>query len=293
MNKSLLLLITIVLASCTTEYVQSDKVSITADVFQNAPSPSPSGKNIKRGTIYAWVKEVTLSATNFETGYVASEVFTLVDNNSSNTNSGTFRLDNVAIGQNAIRATSTTSSIGALSFGDNIKSPSQTITDAVKLNPYAVYSTIPLMEDIRRTPNNVIKVPMHTLNGRVIGVFSSSESYVLANYKLEVKADVIKTNGVRVNIGTSFITSTNSPKFYWSDEESVDGTEVLYTINVISKRTNKIEHTFTESITLKGSTSYSCNYVVKTSTELFKDDNKFDFVFQKWNEEYCPTCPKD
>lgn len=287
----LLLSVSIAMFSCATEDVAGDKTSITATMIQNAPRVSAAtSKEVKRGSIYAWVKDITLTATNNETGHVASELFTLVDNNASGADSGVFRLNDVAIGVNSIRATSTTNSIGVASLTDQTDSPKDILSKIIKTNPYAVYNSPVLNENIQHTPNNVIKIPMNTNNGRIIGVFSASDVYLLKNYKVIVSASIIKLDNTILNLGTKQITATNSAQFYWSDESAVQGAKVRYSIAIVSIKTGAIVNTMYEEVSVKASVSYSCNYVINTPTNLLKDDNKFDFVFQPWKEETCPTC---
>jgi hypothetical protein len=285
----LLLSLSIAMFSCTTDNVEGDKTSITATMIQDAPRTT--AKEIKRGSIYAWVKDITLTATNNETGYVASELFSLVDNSNAGDDAGVFRLDNVAIGVNSIKATSTTNSFGSVSFTDQTDAPKDILSKCIKANPYAVYSSPVLTENIQHTPNNVIKVPMNTNNGRIIGVFSASDVYLLKNYKIMVSASIINLDNTVSILGTKQVTATNSAQFYWSDESSVQGAKVRYSIAIVSIKTGVVINTMHEEVSVKASTSYSCNYVINTPTNLFKDDNKFDFVFQPWKEETCPTCP--
>lgn len=292
MKKVLLLLsMSVMLFSCTTDNVESaDKTSVVMDIVQDTPPTSKTGKEVKRGTIYAWVKDISLSATNNETGHNASELFTLVDNLPS-ADGGVFRLDNVAVGLNTIKASSTTNTIGSISLTNQTDAVKDILSKCVKANPYAVYNSPNIVEDIQSTPNNVIRVPMNTINGRVIGVFSCIDAYLLRNYKLFVTASIVKADGSSVIIGTNQITGTNNLQFYWSNENAVQGAKVTYVIDVVSAKNNKLVNTMVETVFVKASTSYSCSYEIKTPDSMFKHDNKFDFVFQKWVEETCPTCP--
>jgi hypothetical protein len=285
----LLLSLSIAMFSCTTDNVEGDKTSITATMIQDAPRTT--AKEIKRGSIYAWVKDITLTATNNETGHIASELFSLVDNSTAGADAGVFRLDNVAIGVNSIKATSTTNSVGSVSLTDQADAPKDILSKCIKANPYAVYSSPVLTENIQHTPNNVIKIPMNTDNGRIIGVFSASDAYLLNNYKILVTASIVRADNTVSYLGVKQVTAKNSVQFYWSNELSVQGAKVTYTIAIVSIKTGAIVNTMYESVAVKASTSYSCNYVINTPTNLFKDDNKFDFVFQPWKEETCPTCP--
>jgi hypothetical protein len=290
MKKVLLLLsMSIALFSCTTDNVVGDKTSISAIVLQD--TPASTAKEIKRGNIYAWVKDITLTATNNETGHSATELFSLVDNNTPGADAGVFRLDNVAIGVNTIKATSTTNTVGSVSLTNQTESVKDLLNKCIKANPYAVYNSPVLTEDIQHTPNNVIKIPMNTINGRVIGVFSVTDAYMINNYNIDVSAVIIEANGTQFGTGAKALTAANNVQFYWSNEKALQGAKVEYTISIYSKKTLKLVNTMKETVTIKGSVSYSCSYVIKTPTEFFKDDNKFDFVFQPWKEETCPTCP--
>lgn len=292
MKKVLLLLsMSIMLFSCTTDNVElADKTSVVMDIVQDIPAASKNEKEVKRGSIYAWVKDISLSATNNETGHNASELFTLVDN-LPGADGGVFRLDNVAIGLNTIKASSTTNTIGSVSLTTQTDAVKDILSKSIKANPYAVYNSPDITEDIQSTPNNVIRVPMNTINGRVIGVFSCTDAYLLRNYKLFVTASILKSDGSVSIIGTNQITEANNSQFYWSNENSIQGAKVTYMIDVVSIKSNKLVNTMVETVIVKASTSYSCSYEIKTPDSLFKNDNKFDFVFQKWVEETCPTCP--
>jgi hypothetical protein len=276
--------------SCTSEEV-SDKTSISASISQESSSKNSTSKEIKRGSIYAWVKDITLVSTNNETGHVAKELFTLVDNDTPGAESGVFRLNNVAIGINSIKATSTTNTTGEASFNYSTESSKDIISKSISKNPYAVYESPLLSENIQHNPNNVIKIPMNTNNGRVIGVFSAKDDYLLKNYKIIVSADIVEANGDVLSLGSKQITSLNSALFYWSNENAIQGAKVKYVISIFSIKTGLLVNTMQEEVAVKSSISYSCNYLISTPTNFFKDDNKFDFVFQPWKEETCPTCP--
>lgn len=290
--KLILTLVLFTTFSCTSDNEETtgqDKTSLILDISQN--TSSKTAKDVKRGNVYAWVKDITLTATSIETGWQATELFRFVDDNSqTGTTAGVYRLDDVAIGRNNIKATSTTNTTPELTLTAKTGNPKDATTLAIKKNPYAVYESAVLVEDIQRTPNNVIKVPMNTNNGRIIGTFTVEDNSYLTN-NFVIKLEAFKTiNGVKTSIGHGEVTKTQSIQLYWSDDKCVEGNKITYVVSFLSKVNNVVMHTVTEEVGVKASTSYSCTYTIKTPKDIFKDDNKFDFVFQKWVEETCNTC---
>lgn len=288
MNKLFLLLtISTLFFSCAADDVPRDKTSISAIVVQNLPATT--AKEVKRGHIYAWVKDITLTATNNETRHSATDLFTLVDNSAPGGEAGIFRLNNVAIGVNTIKATSTTNTVGSVSFTSQTEHAKELLAKCIGANPYAVYNSPVLTEDIQHDFNNVIKIPMNTENGRVIGVFSLADAYLINYYDINVSPTVVEVNGTRLALETKALTENNRLQFYWSNEQALQGARVEYGICIYSKLTGKLVNKLIDTVIIKASVSYSCNYVIKTPTILFKEDNKFDFVFQPWKEETVPA----
>jgi hypothetical protein len=290
MRKVLLLnVLALTMFSCAVEESASNPTtSISAIVTPEAKTSSLTGKDVKRGNIYPWVKDITLTVSSNETSHVASEVYTLVPNSTSGSaaDAGVFRLDNVAIGSNTISAVSTTSTIGDMSLTVSRGVPATVVTESIARNPYAIYHSPIITKDIQETPNNVISIPMNTNNGRIIGAFSVNDAYLLRNFEVWVSATVnnVEVNKVRIQAG-------DVAKFYYSDATAVAGAVVKYTVTTVNIKTQTVFEVVTESVTMEASTSYSCNYLVMPKRKLFKDENKFNFVFQPWKETTCPTCP--
>jgi hypothetical protein len=286
MRKVLLLnVLALSLFSCAVEdSATKATTSISAVVTTEAKASSLTSKDVKRGNIYAWVKEITLTATSNETGQVSGEAFNLVPNNTANA-TDVFKLDNVAVGSNTIAATSTTSTVGELSLLVAKGTPSTVVAEAVAKNPYAVYASTPIVKVISETDNNVITIPMNTKNGRVIGAFAVNDDNLLRGYEVWVEALVnnVSIQKVRIQAG-------DVAKFYFSDATAVAGAVVKYKVTFVNIKSQVLFDTLTEQITVEASTSYSCKYVVTPDRKLTKDDNRFTFVFQKWNETTCPTC---
>lgn len=287
MNKLFLLLsLSTALFSCTTYNEAGDKTCISAIIVQNVPTTT--AKDIKRGNIYAWVKDITLTATNNETKHTATELFNFVNDNAPGSEAGVFRLNNVAIGINTIKATSTTNTVGSVSFTSQTESAKELLAKCIGTNPYAVYSSPVLTENVQHDFNDVFTIPMNTNNGRVIGVFSIADAYLINFYNIDVSATVVQVDGTRVVMGTKALTESNRLQFYWSNEQALQGAKVEYNISIYSKLSQKEVNTMTDIVPIKASVSYSCNYIIKTPTLFFKDDNKFNFVFQPWKEETNP-----
>ena len=268
--KLILTLVLFTTFSCTSDNEETgqNKTSLVLDISQN--TPSKTAKDIKRGNVYAWVKDITLTATNIETGWQATELFKFVDDNSqTGTTAGVYRLNSVAIGRNNIKATSTTNTTPELTLTAKTGNPKDATTLAIKKNPYAVYESAVLVEDIQRTPNNVIKVPMNTNNGRIIGTFTVEDNSYLTN-NFVIKLEAFKTiNGVKTSIGYGEVTKTQSIQLYWSDDKCVEGNKITYVVSFLSKVNNAVMHTVTEEVVVKASTSYSCTYMIKSPKDIF------------------------
>jgi hypothetical protein len=289
MRKVLLLnVLALTLFSCAVEEVATNKTtSISVIATPEAKASSLTGKDVKRGNIYAWVKDITLTASSNVIDYSVTDTFNLVDNSTPGNvaDAGVFRLNSVAIGSNTLLATSTTNAVGEESLTISRDTPTKVLKDAVDRNPYAVYSSGNITKDIQETPNSVITVPMNTNNGRIITVFSIADATVLKSFDVTVEA-IIGSN----RAGLVTLTSGDVARFYFSNAAAIRGVKVVYNVKFVNKKTHVIETVVLNS-TVEASTSYSCNYVVNTGNKLYKEEVKFNFEFQKWNETTCPTCP--
>ena len=185
MKKVLLTLSAILLmTSCSKESLEGvsvETVSVIAIVNQSPQGVGPdySSKSVNRGaSIYDWVSEINMTFTQNVTGYVKSEDFVLVDDDSGVDN---FLIDNIGVGENTITATTKTNSqplftTEHLTNGKN--NISSKLSEYKVLNPYAKYYTESLTQNILATEPNIVNLNFKTIYGRRITSFRwADDSY--------------------------------------------------------------------------------------------------------------------
>lgn len=102
------------LISCSEEGVDDAAMqtsSIQAVIASDQPN-TQGRTDVKRGNIYAWVKDVTIVAESQVTNYTAQEDYDLLDSGDDGYDDAAalFQLNDVALGQNLVSA-STTSNV--------------------------------------------------------------------------------------------------------------------------------------------------------------------------------------
>ena len=305
MKRVLVLLLGVVMfASCeknSTEAGISETGSIQAVI---SASESPQARtNVKRGAIYAWVKDVTITAESQVTAYTAEETYDLLDAGDAGYNNASplFQLNSVALGQNLVSASST-SNVTPVSVydanGDSSVLTKEAFIDNYKdnVNPYAVYATdAPVVAEVLQNGTSPIQLEMNTKNARLISAISMNPNapdaqYLTDNFTATSKVEIKEVGGSWTLVDESVITDTKYSSFYWSDVNSIGGAKYRVTVTVVRNSDGVVIAEDDRVVTLANSTSYRCNFVMNVTTNTLFGDVELDLIWQKWIEAPCPGC---
>ena len=285
--------VALVFTSCTNDVESSTsnasipKADVVVTATPTSNSPSPTGKNVNRGTIYAWVKDINVTATSNVWNYNTSEIFTLVASGGESL----FTIKNVAVGANTFNATTTTSSAQVFSMSNTaetgtIQTPVSLITTMNGHNPYALYNGSKVATIANATINSV-EIPMTTPHGRIVSTFvlDPNDAQMLANTNFTVTAQI---NGQPSNTAiTSTKVKNGVAYFEWSNEKSIAGATVTYTIKVYDDTTPMmVLKTYTITVPVQASTSYSCKYVIDRD-KVINNADSLTFTWQEWKNVDC------
>lgn len=308
MKKVLLLLVLIIaFTSCNeNESLSVEPTSSIQAVIATSQDSNQSRTDVKQDGIHAWVKDVTIIAESTETGHVSQDTFDLIALGEAGYNqaSAVFNLDNVALGDNNISASSTTDVIGVTEFStvpSGVSKNDWIMNHVDNTSPYAVYSTdSPVSVDVLQSGTAAISLPMNTKNARLVSAISVGNSdgnnqYITDNFTAVLTTEV-KYPGGGWNVvphvsgaQSTVITHESFASFYINDEYSVGGTIVKFTV-AFSKNNGELVSQRSRTVTLSESVSYRCNfrYLVETN-ELF-GDIEMSLIWQDWTESPCPGC---
>ena len=293
------------MTSCSEEGVNElvmETSSIQAVISSTQPNTA-SRTDVKRGTIYSWVEDVTIVAESQMTNYIAQEIYDLLDNGDAGYSDAAalFQLNDVALGQNLVSAT-TTSNVTPIteydSSGDtSIQSKQNWIHNHIdNTDPYAIYATdAPVSVEVLQSGTSPIQLEMNTQNARLISAVSMSSNnanaqYLTDNFTSVSKVEIKEVGGAWTLVDASTITDELYSKFYWSDVNSIGGAKYKVTVTVTRNSDGVVMAQDDRIVTLTNSTSYRCNFVMNVdSNELF-GDVELDLIFQEWIEAPCPGC---
>jgi hypothetical protein len=250
----------------------------------NPTSRAAQRSDIKRGNIYAWVKDVTIKAQGHLTGHVSEDTFNIVPDSTQGA-SHTPKLKDVELGINTITASTTTDSPKLATIypvnlqGVNLNNLFKTYEDK---NPYATYDS-ESEHNITRN-GGPITLDMTTQHGRRISIFRLGDSqYVQRNFTFVLNSYV---DNQLVGQGTA--RAKGGLVFYWSNHEALKGKKAIHIVHV--KKGNRVVKVFRVEEEIHASTSNSCLYTVLSSRELLKDEQAFKFNWQPWVNDDC-DCP--
>ena len=279
------------------------ETGIIQAVITPAQSNTASRTDVKRGAIYAWVKDVTIVAESTVTNYDVNETYDLLNSGDAGYNDADvlFQLNDVALGLNMVSAT-TTSNVTPITEYDasgdtSTQSKQNWIHNHIdNTNPYAVYKTdSPVEANVLQAGTAPISLEMNTQNARLISAISMNSTntnaqYLTDNFTSTSKVEIKEAGGSWVTVGESVITDELYSKFYWSDVNSIGGAKYRVTVTVIRNSDNAVMAQADRVVTLQDSTSYRCNFVMNVdSNELF-GDVQLDLIWQEWIEAPCPNC---
>ena len=304
MKKVLVLLMGIALfASCEKmgEASISETGSIQAVI---APQESPQARtNVKRGAIYAWVKDVTILAESQSTNYTAEETYDLLDSGDAGYNNADalFQLEGVALGPNLVSASSTSNVTPITTYDAN--GDSSVLTKAAfisnykdNVNPYAVYATTsPVAANVLQSGTPPISLEMDTKNARLISAISMDPNdpnaqYITDNFTATSKVEIKEVGGSWTVVNQSVITNKLYSSFYWSDVNSIGGAKYRITVTVVNNSDGTLVAEDDRIVVLANSTSYRCNFIFNVDDRELYGDVELNLIWQKWVEAPCPGC---
>lgn len=293
------------LISCSKEGVDDAAMQTSSiQAVITAPTPNTSGRtDVKRGTIYAWVKDVTIAAESQVTVYTAQETYDLLDSGDVGYNDAAalFQLNDVALGQNLVSASSTSNVAPITEYGSDGDSSVQTKADYISnhvdnTNPYAVYQTdTPVSVDVLQSGTAPIQLEMNTQNARLISAISMSPNndnaqYLTDNFTATSKVEIKEVGGSWTFVDESVITDELYSTFYWSDTNSIGGAQYRVTVTVVRNSDGVQVAQADRLVTLVNSTSYRCNFIMNVSENKLFGDVELDLIWQEWVEAPCPGC---
>lgn len=279
------------------------ETGIIQAVITPAQSNTSAKTDVKRGAIYAWVKDVTIIAESTVTNYDVDETYDLLNSGDAGYSDADvlFQLSDVALGLNMVSAT-TTSNVTPITEYDasgdtSTQSKQNWIHNHIdNTNPYAVYQTdSPVEANVLQAGTAPISLEMNTQNARLISAISMNSTnantqYLTDNFTSTSKVEIKEVGGSWVTVGESVVTDELYSTFYWSDVNSIGGAKYRVTVTVIRNSDNAVMAQADRVVTLQDSTSYRCNFVMNVdSNELF-GDVQLDLIWQEWIEAPCPNC---
>jgi hypothetical protein len=264
MKKILMIIVLLIaMSSCSIEddiNMETTSVAVSAG---NEFSVSTTGKNIQRGTLFAWISEMQIKATHTASGYISTTDFTLVANGTSG--AGTkFIMDNVMIGSNTFTASSKTTEPERLETAQVLKTVSNAtaISNLNSRNPYALYTSIaPVNYTITQGTAQNVNIPMKTDNSRLIALFNSEN--VNTVYLGKTVNITCYVNGAAFG-PAAICDKDKNATFYWSDRNSVAGKSIYFKI-VVNQLFGGPTTYDTPAIVMKASNTVKIMYSVNSS----------------------------
>lgn len=289
--------IILLLASCSTDETETTQLPIQkTNVALLVKQPTnETGKSIKRGDIPASVSVIKVKAVyNSTPAYAKEDQWNIVANNTAGADEN-FILTDVAVGNNTFTASTETTAVKYFELVTASGSAEDRLTSLKTHIPYVLY-TGNKTQDILQT-NNVVSINMTTVYGRLLTVFQlDSDSGFKNNYAATITAKIYNSTGtlLATNSGPK-INGSGLASFEWSNELSVAGNKVVYTVDVTPypNNNNNLHTIYTVEQLIKASTSISCIYTVSKdkAPSPYTSENKLVFSFQNWVEENCPNYP--
>jgi hypothetical protein len=263
MKKILLIIVFLTaLSSCSAEddtNIETTSVSISTE---NEFNTSTAGKNVQRGSLFAWISEMQIVAVH-SGGYVSTTNYTLVANGTAGADTKFF-MDAVMIGNNSFTASSKTTETEKLETAQVSISEAftTTIANLKARNPYALYtSTNPVNYTI--TPGTVqnVSIPMSTYNSRFIALFTTED--IAGGNSGNIVTITSYVNGVLYGPSATCSKSKNAT-FYWSNKNSIAGKSIYF--KIVNNDRGTLDTYYTTSILLKASNTVKIRYTIKDNS---------------------------
>jgi hypothetical protein len=259
--KKILLIIALFIAisSCSIEDDINTETTSVAVSAGGEFSTATTGKNVQRGTLFAWISEMQIKATH-SSGYISTTDFTLVANGT--TGVGTqFIMDGVMIGSNTFTAVSKTTEPERLQTAQVSRSElfTTTMTNLKTRNPYALYtSTNPVNYTIVSGIAQNVNIPMKTDNSRYIALFTTED--IGGSNSANVVTITCYVDGVSFG-PTATCNKDKNATFYWSDRNSIVNKSIYF--RVVNNDRGTLDTYTTPTKVLKASNTVKLRYTIK------------------------------
>jgi hypothetical protein len=267
---SVLVLLVGLFTSCTQEtniYLDDKRV----DVLLNPKTKSTtSSRDVYRGEIYVWVKDINVSVEEEATGVVVSETFTLTDDIEDTSD---FVIQDIPVGTNVFNATTTTN--GESINSHYVNAINDDISVYVDKNPFALYSSGYESLFVSLETSNEVTLDMTTQNGRLISNFELTRN----GYQITVKTS---TDGVLTS--TTTISNNEVLTAYLSNDDAVDGLSRQHIVTISRPNSSEILKTYVIDEVVSASVSKSNTYSVGVD-EILSSSTSLSFTWQTWVEE--------
>lgn len=255
----LIIVLLIAISSCSIEDDISIETTSIAVSTGNGFSTATTGKNVQRGSLFAWISEMQIKATH-SSGHISTTSFTLVPNGT--TGVGTqFIMDDVLIGNNTFTATSKTAEPERLETSQVTRSEyfSTTMTNLNARNPYALYaSTGPVNYTIVAGLAQNVNIPLKTDNGRFIALFTTED--IGGGNSGNVVTITCYVNGAAFG-PTATCNKDKNATFYWSDRNSIANKSIYF--RIVNNDKGNLDTYVTTTKVLKASNTIKIRYTIK------------------------------
>ena len=285
MKKVLLVLGMIALVGCTKETVVVIEDNDNCEECQGATINIVNEMRgpVDRGTIYAWVKDITVVATD-DNAVDYGDTFELVPDGDG---ADGFYLDQVPVNEIIDFGASSTSVTNSYNGFNMQQTTTPLVLDTfVQRMPYAEYATDQPVSQYIENGENIVNLQMNTLHGRLISSFRLADDiqYINTNtgspmYRLRITSGSV----AEWSAGSDGVVS------YFNGPNSTAGTTVSYTVSIENFMTGVSVYSTTITEDVIASTSISTKYVVGLG---FVDSTGVEVIFswQVWDEQDGGAC---
>ena len=291
MKKLIPLVIAFVMAitsiSCSNDDNTSDKQVQLAQATLSIKTETPNitGRDVERGNLHAWIKDINVHASSMELIHNRDFTFTLVPNGTSGADSN-FVLDQLAIGRNDFTISTTTNTLPSLISTRSDVNPTVYMAIVQAYNPYAVYSATASANIVYGQNNSVEPTLLRTQNGRHIALFKLSDELAALGVRATVTPIINGVTKRELEFTTELL-----GRVYWSDADCVAGKTVRYSVKLLKPNGEPLmdDHQtavglFTEEVTIVASTSINRIYTVRKG-DITQNVSTQVFTAEEWRND--------
>src|SRR6478609_1086571 len=225
-----LAILAITMFSCTNEDEKSTNKDIQlADATLNIKTEESNitGKDVERGSLHAWIKDINVHATNMELIHNKDYSFTLVANNTPGADHD-FVMTGLAIGRNDFSIVTTTNTLPELISTRSDVNPEIYMRLTSAKNPYAVYSATTSANITYGQNNSITPTILRTKNGRHIALFKLSDELAALGIRATVTPIINGVTKRELEFTTELL-----GRVYWSDADCVAGKTIKYSVKLL------------------------------------------------------------